>query len=490
MRPDRIIVGEVRQEECLDLLIALNSGLPGMCSIHANSAREAIVKLCTLPLLAGENVGHGFVVPTVAACVDVVVHTAKDGVGAPAGARDRRGARAGRGRRRRGRRPVRDARAAAGAGGRLPAARGALRLGRASTWPTCSRTRTVPEVGALLGLLLGLGLLLVVAVRSTATAAGAARRRRLVAAGRADLLAQAGIEGVTPRQLAGASAGLAAGRRSCWCSAPRRCRSSPCCSGCSPGCCRCCWSGAGGRSARSELREVWPEAVDNLASGVRAGLVAAGGAEPARGRAGRSSCARRSAATARTTARPAGSATAWTRSRPTLADPVGDRVVEALRMAREVGGTDLGPAAAHAVGLPARGRPHPRRAGDAAGLDGQRRPAGAGRAVGAAAAAVDAAGRGRGLQHAGGHARAAGRVVGCRSRPTGRCCGSPGCRPSGGCCGERDAGHGAGRRWPAWACSWRSPAHPGRGERRWTTGSRPTCGTPRDPRGCWPAPTP
>jgi len=81
MRPDRIIVGEVRQEECLDLLIALNSGLPGMCSIHANSAREAIVKLCTLPLLAGENVGHSFVVPTVASCVDLVVHVAKDGQG-------------------------------------------------------------------------------------------------------------------------------------------------------------------------------------------------------------------------------------------------------------------------------------------------------------------------------------------------------------------------------------------------------------------------
>ena len=81
MRPDRIIVGEVRQEEALDLLIALNSGLPGMCSLHANSAREAIVKLCTLPLLAGENVGHAFVVPTVASCVDLVVHTAKDGTG-------------------------------------------------------------------------------------------------------------------------------------------------------------------------------------------------------------------------------------------------------------------------------------------------------------------------------------------------------------------------------------------------------------------------
>ncbi|CAB4897022.1 unannotated protein [freshwater metagenome] len=81
MRPDRIVVGEVRQEECLDLLIALNSGLPGMCSIHANSAREAIVKMCTLPLLAGENVGHAFVVPTVASSVDVVVHLAKDGDG-------------------------------------------------------------------------------------------------------------------------------------------------------------------------------------------------------------------------------------------------------------------------------------------------------------------------------------------------------------------------------------------------------------------------
>ena len=81
MRPDRLIVGEVRQEECLDLLIALNSGLPGMCSIHANSAREAVVKLTTLPLLAGENVSHAFVVPTVASTVDLVVHTQTDSTG-------------------------------------------------------------------------------------------------------------------------------------------------------------------------------------------------------------------------------------------------------------------------------------------------------------------------------------------------------------------------------------------------------------------------
>jgi pilus assembly protein CpaF len=81
MRPSRLIVGEVRQEECLDLLIALNSGLPGMCTLHANSAREALVKMCTLPLLAGENVTAGFVVPTVAACVDLVVHLGMDASG-------------------------------------------------------------------------------------------------------------------------------------------------------------------------------------------------------------------------------------------------------------------------------------------------------------------------------------------------------------------------------------------------------------------------
>lgn len=82
MRPSRIIVGEVRQEESLDLLIALNSGLPGMCTIHANSAREAVTKMCTLPLLAGENVSARFVVPTVASSIDLVVHLAleHDGV--------------------------------------------------------------------------------------------------------------------------------------------------------------------------------------------------------------------------------------------------------------------------------------------------------------------------------------------------------------------------------------------------------------------------
>lgn len=74
MRPDRLVVGEVREAEALDLLIALNSGLPGMSSIHANSARDALGKLSILPLLAGRNIDSSFVVPTVAGCVDIVVH--------------------------------------------------------------------------------------------------------------------------------------------------------------------------------------------------------------------------------------------------------------------------------------------------------------------------------------------------------------------------------------------------------------------------------
>jgi Flp pilus assembly protein, ATPase CpaF len=73
MRPDRLVVGEVREAESLDLLLALNAGLPGACSIHANSARDALSKLCTLPLLAGRNIDSGFVVPTVANCIDIVV---------------------------------------------------------------------------------------------------------------------------------------------------------------------------------------------------------------------------------------------------------------------------------------------------------------------------------------------------------------------------------------------------------------------------------
>ena len=75
MRPSRLVVGEVRQEEALDLLVAMNAGMPSMCSLHANGSREAISKLCLLPMLAGSNVSAEFVVPTVASVVDIVIHT-------------------------------------------------------------------------------------------------------------------------------------------------------------------------------------------------------------------------------------------------------------------------------------------------------------------------------------------------------------------------------------------------------------------------------
>lgn len=81
MRPSRIIVGEVREAEALDLLIALNSGLPGMGTVHANSTRDAIVKLQTLPLLAGENISQKFIGPTVASAIDVVVQMSLDADG-------------------------------------------------------------------------------------------------------------------------------------------------------------------------------------------------------------------------------------------------------------------------------------------------------------------------------------------------------------------------------------------------------------------------
>jgi pilus assembly protein CpaF len=78
MRPSRIIVGEVRESEALDLLIALNSGLPGMGTLHANSARDAVAKLQILPLLAGENISHRFIAPTIASAIDLIVHVSLD----------------------------------------------------------------------------------------------------------------------------------------------------------------------------------------------------------------------------------------------------------------------------------------------------------------------------------------------------------------------------------------------------------------------------
>ncbi|QKJ19162.1 CpaF family protein [Microbacterium hominis] len=81
MRPDRLVVGEVRDAEALDLVLALNTGVPGAATIHANSARDALAKLAALPLLAGRNIDAAFVVPAVAASVDLVAHCHRDADG-------------------------------------------------------------------------------------------------------------------------------------------------------------------------------------------------------------------------------------------------------------------------------------------------------------------------------------------------------------------------------------------------------------------------
>lgn len=73
MRPTRLVVGEVRGDEALDLLVALNSGIPGLCTIHANSAGDAVRKLVTLCQLAG-GVSEVFVASTIVATIDLVVH--------------------------------------------------------------------------------------------------------------------------------------------------------------------------------------------------------------------------------------------------------------------------------------------------------------------------------------------------------------------------------------------------------------------------------
>jgi pilus assembly protein CpaF len=81
MRPDRLVVGEVRDAEALDLILALNTGVPGAGTVHANSATEALEKLTILPLLAGRNIDRAFVAPALAAAVGLVVHCERNAVG-------------------------------------------------------------------------------------------------------------------------------------------------------------------------------------------------------------------------------------------------------------------------------------------------------------------------------------------------------------------------------------------------------------------------
>lgn len=78
-RPDRMIVGEVRGAEALDLLLALNAGCSGMATIHANSARDALEKLVSYCVLAGENISIPFVRRTTTSVIDLVVYLRRSG---------------------------------------------------------------------------------------------------------------------------------------------------------------------------------------------------------------------------------------------------------------------------------------------------------------------------------------------------------------------------------------------------------------------------
>lgn len=78
MRPDRIVVGECRGGEALDMLQAMNTGHDGSLStVHANSPRDAIARLETLSLMAGMDLPLRAVREQVASAIDVIIHVSR-----------------------------------------------------------------------------------------------------------------------------------------------------------------------------------------------------------------------------------------------------------------------------------------------------------------------------------------------------------------------------------------------------------------------------
>ena len=84
MRPDRIIVGEVRGAEAFELTRAVNAGCGFGCTIHANSARDALNALVNAAMTAGENVAEPVVRRVFASSLDFVVHLDRDATLVPA----------------------------------------------------------------------------------------------------------------------------------------------------------------------------------------------------------------------------------------------------------------------------------------------------------------------------------------------------------------------------------------------------------------------
>jgi pilus assembly protein CpaF len=75
MRPDRLIVGEVRGPEALDMLQAMNTGHDGsMTTLHSNSPRDTLARLETTVLMAGFDLPHRAIREQIASAVDLIVH--------------------------------------------------------------------------------------------------------------------------------------------------------------------------------------------------------------------------------------------------------------------------------------------------------------------------------------------------------------------------------------------------------------------------------
>jgi pilus assembly protein CpaF len=75
MRPDRIVVGEVRGAEVLDMLQAMNTGHEGsMTTVHANSPRDALTRLMSMVGMAGINFSENVITQTLARALDLLIH--------------------------------------------------------------------------------------------------------------------------------------------------------------------------------------------------------------------------------------------------------------------------------------------------------------------------------------------------------------------------------------------------------------------------------
>jgi pilus assembly protein CpaF len=78
MRPDRIIIGEVRGPEIYDMLQAMNTGHDGsLTTLHANSSRDVLLRLETLMLLAGYSIPGKAIREMVSSAIDVVIQVSR-----------------------------------------------------------------------------------------------------------------------------------------------------------------------------------------------------------------------------------------------------------------------------------------------------------------------------------------------------------------------------------------------------------------------------